>query len=195
MDCIKTGRLLAKLRKEKGLTQREVADALGISNKTISKWETGLGCPDLSLWPELSAIYGAEISQLMEGEIIPNKPDSGNMLRASFYVCPTCGNILFGKGTASVFCCGRKLEALSPSPECPVEITAELSDNDYYITCDHEMTKEHYIAFAALVKSDRVYFVRLYPEQSPSFRLPAVKGARLYLYCVKHGLTKIDRVI
>ena len=49
MDCIKTGRLLAKLRKEKGLTQREVADALGISNKTISKWETGLGCPDLSL--------------------------------------------------------------------------------------------------------------------------------------------------
>ena len=135
------------------------------------------------------------MSQLMEGEIIPNKPDSGNMLRASFYVCPTCGNILFGKGAASVFCCGRKLEALSPSSECPVEITAELSDNDYYITCDHEMTKEHYIAFAALVKSDRAYFVRLYPEQSPSFRLPAVKGARLYLYCVKHGLTKIDRVI
>ena len=95
MDCIKTGRLLAKLRKEKGLTQREVADALGISNKTISKWETGLGCPDLSLWPELSAIYGAEMSQLMEGEIIPNKPDSGNMLRAALYVCPTCGNILF----------------------------------------------------------------------------------------------------
>ena len=61
MDCVKTGRLIAKLRKEKGLTQKNVADALGISNKTISKWETGLGCPDLSLWPDLSTILGAEI--------------------------------------------------------------------------------------------------------------------------------------
>lgn len=54
MDCVKIGNLIAKLRKEKKLTQRNIADALGIQNKTVSKWECGLGCPDLSLWPEQS---------------------------------------------------------------------------------------------------------------------------------------------
>lgn len=42
MDCAKIGRLISKLRKEKGLTQKNIADALGISNKTVSKWETGV---------------------------------------------------------------------------------------------------------------------------------------------------------
>ena len=187
MDCIKTGRLIARLRKEKGLTQKNIADSLGISSKTVSKWETGLGFPDLSLWPDLSTILGAEISQLMEGEIVPNKPDNGNMLKVKFYVCPDCGNILFSTGSASVFCCGKKLEALQVSGST-INFNAELSDTEYYIALDHEMTKEHYISFAALVKSDRVYMLRLYPEQNPSFRLPAIKGARLFLYCVKHGL-------
>lgn len=194
MDCIKTGRLIAKLRKEKGLTQKNMADALGISNKTISKWETGLGCPDLSLWPDLSTILGAEISQLMEGEIVPNKPDNGNMLKVKFYVCPDCGNILFSSGSASVFCCGKKLEALKPSDKT-VKFEAELSDTEYYITLEHEMTKEHYISFAALVKSDRVYLLRLYPEQNPSFRLPAIRGARLVLYCVKDGLMQFNKIM
>lgn len=194
MDCIKTGRLIAKLRKEKGLTQKNMADALGISNKTISKWETGLGCPDLSLWPDLSTMLGAEISQLMEGEIVPNKPDNGNMLKVKFYVCPDCGNILFSSGSASVFCCGKKLEALKPSDKT-VKFEAELSDTEYYITLEHEMTKEHYISFAALVKSDRVYLLRLYPEQNPSFRLPAIRGARLVLYCVKDGLMQFNKIM
>lgn len=194
MDCIKTGRLIAKLRKEKGLTQKNMADALGISNKTISKWETGLGCPDLSLWPDLSTILGAEISQLMEGEIVPNKPDNGNMLKVKFYVCPDCGNILFSSGSASVFCCGKKLEALKSSDKT-VKFEAELSDTEYYITLEHEMTKEHYISFAALVKSDRVYLLRLYPEQNPSFRLPAIRGARLVLYCVKDGLMQFNKIM
>lgn len=194
MDCIKTGRLIARLRKEKGLTQKNIADSLGISSKTVSKWETGLGFPDLSLWPDLSTILGAEISQLMEGEIVPNKPDNGNMLKVKFYVCPDCGNILFSTGSASVFCCGKKLEALQVSGST-INFNAELSDTEYYITLDHEMTKEHYISFAALVKSDRVYMLRLYPEQNPSFRLPAIKGARLFLYCVKHGLMQFNQIM
>ncbi len=194
MDCIKTGRLIARLRKEKGLTQKNIADSLGISSKTVSKWETGLVFPDLSLWPDLSTILGAEISQLMEGEIVPNKPDNGNMLKVKFYVCPDCGNILFSTGSASVFCCGKKLEALQVSGST-INFNAELSDTEYYITLDHEMTKEHYISFAALVKSDRVYMLRLYPEQNPSFRLPAIKGARLFLYCVKHGLVQFNKIM
>lgn len=188
MDCAKIGRLISKLRKEKGLTQKNIADALGISNKTVSKWETGLGCPDLSLWPDLSVILGAEITQLMEGEITPNKPDSGNISNIRFYVCPSCGNILVSTGSASIFCCGRKLEHLEISAEEAPEIKREEIDMDYYITVNHEMTKEHYISFAAYVKSDRIYLNRLYPEQSPSFRIPLTRGGKLYVYCVNHGL-------
>ena len=84
MDCVKIGKLIAKLRKEKNLTQRNVADALGIQNKTVSKWECGLGCPDLSLWPELSAILGVDMKQMMEGEITSNNPDSGNIDKVRF---------------------------------------------------------------------------------------------------------------
>lgn len=94
MDCVKIGKLIAKLRQKK-LTQKDIADSLGIQNKTVSKWECGSGCPDLSLSPELSAILGADITQMMEGEIISNSPYNGNIEKMRFYVCPVCGNILF----------------------------------------------------------------------------------------------------
>ncbi|MFC4598802.1 helix-turn-helix domain-containing protein [Cohnella hongkongensis] len=190
MDCVKIGRLIAKLRKEKKLTQKNIADALGIQNKTVSKWECGLGCPDLSLWPELSAILGVDMKQMMEGEITSNHPDSGNIDKVRFYVCSSCGNILVSTGSASIFCCGRKLECLLPldSPAA-TKITVEKMDTDYFITFDHPMTKEHYISFVALVKSDRVLLNRLYPEQSPTCRFPVITGGKLYVYCTKHGLS------
>ncbi|ABR48065.1 transcriptional regulator, XRE family [Alkaliphilus metalliredigens QYMF] len=189
MDCVKIGKLIAKLRKEKKLTQKNIADALGIQNKTVSKWECGLGCPDLSLWPELSAIFDIDIKQMMEGEITPNKPDGGNIDKIRFYVCPSCGNILFSTGSASIFCCGRKLERILPTDtnNAP-KITVEEIETDYFVTFDHPMTKEHYISFVAYVKSDKVFFYRLYPEQSPTCRFPIITGGKLYVYCIKHGL-------
>lgn len=192
MDCVKIGRLIAKLRKEHNLTQKNIADALGIQPKTVSKWECGLGCPDISLWPELSTILGVDMKQMMEGEITPNKPDPGNIEKIRFYVCPSCGNILFSTGSASIFCCGRKLEQIVPSDTpAPTKVTFEEMDTDLYVTVDHPMTKEHYLSFAAYVKSDRIYFNRLYPEQSPSFRFPMLTGGKLYIYCIKHGLMVI----
>lgn len=190
MDCTKTGKLIAALRKEKGMTQKNLADALGVLNKTVSKWECGSGCPDLSYWPELSAILCVDMVQMMEGEITSNKPDSGNIDKIRFYVCPDCGNILAGTGSASVFCCGRKLEYLTLAEKTEeLEISVEESDIDYYITFRHAMEKEHYIAFAAYVKSDRILLIRLYPEQSSAFRIPICSGGKLYLYCIRHGLT------
>jgi len=194
MDCVKIGKLIAKLRKEKKLTQKNVADALGIQSKTVSKWECGLGCPDLSLWPELSAILGVDMKQMMEGEITPNKPDVGNIDKVRFYVCSTCGNILFSTGSASIFCCGRKLERILPmeSPDT-INITVEEIDTDYFITFDHPMSKEHYIYFVAYVKTDKVFLNRLYPEQSPTCRIPLTMGGKLYVYCIKHGLSVYNR--
>lgn len=189
MDCIKIGKLIAKLRKEKNLTQRNIADALGIQNKTVSKWECGLGCPDLSLWAELSDILGVDMAQMMEGEITSNEPDSGNIDKVRFYVCSSCGNILVSTGSASIFCCGRKLERILPANAFAApKITVEEIDTDYFITIDHQMNKEDYLSFAAYVKSDKIYLNRLYPEQSPTFRFPITTGGKLYVYSIKHGL-------
>ena len=69
MDNTKTGRLIYKLRKEKNMTQRELADMLNVSDKAVSKWERGMGCPDVSLLTEISHVFGIEIKKLLEGEL------------------------------------------------------------------------------------------------------------------------------
>ncbi len=191
MDCAKTGKLIAQLRKEKGLTQKNIADALNISNKTVSKWECGLGFPDATFWPDLSVILAADMTKLLEGEMTVNAPDTGNMNRVRFYICPNCQNALFSTGSASIFCCGRKLEVenvVKDGIETP-QIQTEIVDVDYYVTIDHPMERDHYILFAAYVKGDRIYFHRLYPQQSPAVRFPHEPGGKLYLYCTKHGLS------
>ncbi len=190
MDCAKIGRLIAQLRREKGLTQKDIAQALNISNKTVSKWECGLGCPDVSLWADLSMILEADMAQMMEGEITLNRPDTGNINKSRFYVCPSCQNVLVSTGSSSIFCCGRKLEQLAlQQDENTPRITVEVIDVDYFITIEHEMTREHYILFAAYVQSDMVFLTRMYPEQGAAVRIPYMPGGKLYLYCVKHGLT------
>lgn len=190
MDCTKVGNLIAQLRREKGMTQQQLAERLNISNKTVSKWECGLGCPDLALWPQLSAMLEADLSRLLQGEMVPNRPDVGRIDRTRFYVCPVCGNLLTSTGKADVSCCGRPLEALKPSDsECAV--TVEDVDIERYVRFDHPMEKDHYILFAAYVCDDRVLLVRMYPEQSPTALFPLMRRCgRLYFYCTRHGLQK-----
>lgn len=192
MDCTKIGGLILQLRTEKGLTQRQVAEQLNISNKTVSKWERGLGCPDVSLWDGLSAVLGADLIKLLQGELGVNRPDSGRMDRIRFYVCPYCGNIMTSTGSAALSCCGRKLKPLAAAP-CTPEHQPDLQpiDIEDYVTLDHPMQKDHFISFAAYVLDDRVLLVRLYPEQDAAFYLPPLrKGGTLYLYCTRHGLQK-----
>ena len=192
MDCIKVGKLILQLRTEKGLTQKQVADQLNISNKTVSKWECGLGCPDVTLWEDLANVLGADILKLLQGELKPNRPDVGKIDRIQFYVCPSCGNILTSTGAASIACCGRQLQPLRPvATDLSHAPTMEEIEDEYYATIEHEMRRSHYLLFAACVNDDRIWLNRLYPEQSPSFRFPNMRnGATLYLYCTKHGLVK-----
>ena len=68
MDIVKTGRFIAEVRKERGLTQRELADALCISDKTVSKWETGRGLPEVSLMLPLCGVLGISVNDLLTGE-------------------------------------------------------------------------------------------------------------------------------
>ena len=192
MDCGKVGALLLRLRKEKSMTQKQVAERLNLSDKTISKWERGLGCPDVGLWPKLSDVLGVDMQPLMEGEITRNLMDTGNLKRLRFYVCPACLNVLFSTGSASIYCCGRKLVSLTPQNDVHTPpITREIFDGEYFITIDHEMTRQHTLLFTAYVKNDKLILTRMYPEQNAQARIPLEKGGTLYLYCVKHGLAAI----
>lgn len=194
MDLVKTGRLIADLRHEKGLTQNEVAQRLGVCAKTVSKWETGHGFPDVSLICGLSEIFGVDIQKLFEGEMPRIRKETGNVKRTGFYVCEKCGNVLTGAGTAQIICCGRKLAPLLPQePDEVHKLNVEKTDDEYYITFSHPMQKEHYISFVAYVRFDRVLTVRLYPEQGGELRIPQMRGGKLYYYCNKHGLFEIKQ--
>lgn len=189
MDCKKSGKLILALRKEKGKTQREVAEAIGISDKTVSKWERGFGCPDVSLLPLLSEILGVNIEQILSGELGEKEKENGNMKRMKFYVCPECGNILTSTGEGEIACCGRKLEALKPQKaDKEHQITIEMVDGENYVTLDHEMTKEHYISFIACVSYNRMMMYKLYPEQEAEARFPRIPGGKWYAYCSRDGL-------
>lgn len=189
MDCVKMGKLILDLRREKNMTQKQVADALHLSDKTISKWERGLGCPDISLLGRLSEIFDVSIEKILAGDLQPQPLDLGNMKKLKFYVCPNCGNILAGTGGAEISCCGRKLMPLLARPadadHQPI-ITKEA--DEFYITFDHEMSKEHFLVFVAFVSYDRFLLVRLYPEQNAEVRFPRIGSGRFFFCCNRHGL-------
>lgn len=192
MDLSKTGKLIAKLRREKGLTQQAVAEKLGITPKTVSKWETGHGFPDVSLIGKLSEVFGVDISGLLVGEMPPIKQEVGNVKRTKFYLCKSCGNLLTSLGDADITCCGRKLSPLSAKePDDEHTLSIELIEDEYYITFSHPMTKEHYITFISYVRFDRVMTVRLYPEQGGELRIPRMRGGKLCYGCNTHGLFEI----
>lgn len=189
MDCQKVGQLIRSMRREKGMTQLQLAEAMNISDKAISKWERGLGCPDVSLLHELSEALGVNIEKILLGDLEPNRMDGGNMKRLKFYTCPTCGNILTSTGEAEISCCGRKLSPLSAKPgDGEHRLTIEEIEDEYLVTFNHEMTKAHYLNFIAYVTFDRVLLVRLYPEQGNEVRLPGMSRGKLYFGCNQHGL-------
>ncbi len=68
MDQIRIGTFLKTLRKEKGITQEQLAERMGVSNRTVSRWETGINMPDISLLAELADYYSVSIPELVDGE-------------------------------------------------------------------------------------------------------------------------------
>ena len=171
------------------MTQTDLAEQIGVSSKTISKWETGKGLPDISLLQPLAQALGISLIELMNGEHIINRNVSANMLRSKFYVCPICGNILHTTGETLISCCGITLPALeAEEPEENHSITIEAVEDEHFITVHHPMTKDHYISFLAHVTSDKLQMVKLYPEGNAQTRLQLRGRGYLYCYCNQHGL-------
>jgi len=189
MDHVKIGRFIYKLRKENHLTQLQLAQKLGVSDKAVSKWERGLGCPDVSLLPELAEIFGVELETILSGEMGENKKSGGNMKNIHFYVCQTCGNLIASSADAGVSCCGKKLSPAIPQKAADNEtLNVEIIDNELFISTDHPMEREHFISFVALVTGDSLVLRKMYPEWDLQTRLPFLPRARLMWYCTQHGL-------
>ncbi|MBQ3087554.1 MAG: helix-turn-helix domain-containing protein [Clostridia bacterium] len=191
MDTYITGATVKKLREAKGLTQSQLAVQIGVSSKAVSKWETAKGLPDISLIEPLSEALGVSVMELMSGETVTNRNTSANILFSKFYVCPVCGNIIHTTGATVVSCCGITLPALEAEETDEAHpIRIEAVEDEHFITIDHEMSKQHYISFAAFVTSDRVQFVKLYPEGNAETRMQLRGRGYLYIYCNQHGLMK-----
>ena len=192
MDIEKIGSIIRELRIEKGMTQKELAEIMNVSDKTISKWECAAGYPDVSLLQALSSALGVDLNKLLQGDVARKNSDGGSMKRIKFYICPVCGNIITATGNADVSCCGRKLEALkAQAPDDVHEAVIDFVEDELYVTFSHEMTKEHYLSFVALINYDRVILIKMYPEQEAAVRLPKIRGARIAYGCINHGLFEI----
>lgn len=189
MDNVKIGKLICQLRKERHMTQLHLAQLMNISDKTVSKWERGLGCPELSLLPELSKIFNVDLEKLLSGELNPNELLGGNMKKMHFYVCPDCGNIITAMTNTTISCCGKKLQALEPQKADESEkLNVENIDNELYISAAHPMEHEHYITFVALLTGDSILMKKQYPEWDMQVRMPMMKHGKLLWYCSQHGL-------
>ena len=187
-----TGNTIKELREKQKLTQRQLADRLAVSDKTVSKWETGKGLPDIGIITELASALGISLAELLAGEYAVNENRSANMQRLSFYVCPLCGNIVQAVGNGSYSCCGLLLPVLEVEDADEIHtVRVETVDSEYYVSVEHEMTKEHYISFFAYVTSDGVQLRKLYPEQSAEARFARRGHGFMYAYCNRHGLYKV----
>ena len=193
MNTYVTSATIKQLREQRNLTQSELADLIGVSSKTISKWETAKGLPDVSLLQPLAQALNISLIELMNGEHITNKNISANMLRCKFHVCPVCGNIIQSTGNSVISCCGITLPPLE-AEEADLDHAVHIQqvEDEHFITIDHPMTKAHYISFVAFVTSDRVQFVKLYPEGNAQTRLQLRGFGMLYWYCNHHGLFKAN---
>jgi len=188
MDCGKIGRLIRELRMGKGLTQRALADALGISDRTVSKWERGRGAPDLALLEPLAEALGVKIEGILRGELAGEDPVGGNMKKNRYYYCSECGNLIVATGCADISCCGRRLEALErQTPDDAHMLVLEPVEDEWYVTSAHPMERRHYITFAAFVTGDRVNLIKLYPEWELQQRIPRRHGLLLW-HCSRDGL-------
>lgn len=193
MNQYVTGAVIKNLREKKHFTQAELAEKLCVSDKSISKWETGKGYPDISLLEPIAEVLGVSVAELISGNAVHNVNVSANMLRSNFYVCPICGNVLHGMGEAVIHCHGI---LLSP---CQAEesnedhmIFIERVEDEYFIQIEHDMTKQHYISFIAALSSDKMQMIKLYPEGNAEARVKINGVKKILFYCNRDGLFSVN---
>ena len=194
MDKYVTGAVIRRLREQKKMTQEELAEKLFVSGKAVSKWEMGKGYPDISLLQPLAKALDIPVIELLSGEDVRNRNLSSDMMKSRFYVCPLCGNVIRAVGDAVVSCCGITLPPLEAEEPDPAHaIRTEIAEDEYYVTVDHPMTRDHYISFLAAVSDQGVQFIKLYPEWCAEARFKIDRVREIYAFCNRHGLFRLRK--
>lgn len=189
MDQMKTGMLIRMLRQRRQMTQLQLAERIGVSDKAVSKWERGRGAPDISLLPALSEALGVDTKALLRGDLEENEMTNGNLKKMRFYVCPDCGNLLTSTDGGTLNCCGKQLEPLPVQKAAGEDrLDISLSDGEWYVTGGHAMVREHDLSFMAFLTGDTLVMKKLYPEWGLEVRLPHFAHGTLLWYCTRHGL-------
>lgn len=189
MNHYVTGAAIKALREKKRLTQQQLAEKLSVSDKAVSKWETGKGFPDISLLEPLASVLQISLPELLSGEQIINVNRSANLLKSNLYVCPVCGNIFHSTGSAMISCCGVTLPPLEgEQADAAHQIQCEKIEDEIFVSARHPMTKGHYLSFVAYCTGERFEIVKLYPESSVAVRFFSRGHGVLYWYCNHHGL-------
>lgn len=195
MNQYVTGAVIKKLREKNNMTQCQLAEKLLVSDKTISKWETGKGYPDITLLEPIAEAFSVSITELISGDEIKNTNVSANMMRSLFYVCPVCGNVIHSMGEAAIHCHGVLLKpAEAEQTDENHKIFVERVEDELFVEIEHEMTKKHYISFVAAMSSDRIQIVKLYPEGNASARFSLSGVKKVFFYCNRDGLFALDLV-
>lgn len=184
-----TGKIIKELREKRKITQKELAERINVSDKTVSKWETEKGLPDVAIIEELAKALGTSITELLTGDLRENENTSGNMKKMHFFVCPICGNIITSVGQGTFSCCGITLFE-SEAEKCDDShlICLEAVENEYYVSMSHAMNKKHYISFIVYVTANGCEMIKLYPEQDVAIRFRRRGHGMIYVYCNKHGM-------
>ena len=94
--------MIKELREKNRMTQLQLAGKLGVSDKSVSKWETSRGLPDITLLEPIAEAFSISVTELISGNTIHNANISANMPRSKFYVCPVCGNVIHSMGEATI---------------------------------------------------------------------------------------------
>ena len=188
MDNAKIGKLIYNLRKNAKLTQNQLAEKLNISDKAVSKWERGFGCPDISLLPEIANFFQVDLESLLKGELENRDILGGNMKKLKFYVCQNCKNVITSMIETNITCCG-KLKSLKVQKSTEShQLKIEKIENEFFITTEHPMKREHFISFVALLTGDTLVLKKLYPEWDLQVRLPILPYGKLFYFCTEDGL-------
>lgn len=193
MNQYVTGTMIKRLREGRNMTQSELAEKIGVSDKAISKWETGKGYPDITLIESLSNTLGVSVIELFSGEDVTNTNRSFNMQRTKIHVCPICGNIIQSTGEAVISCCGIVLPDLDAETEDEDhQLRIEQVEDEYYVSINHEMSKTHYISFIMAIQDDGCELKKLYPEGSAETRFKISRTREILYYCNRHGLFRVS---
>ena len=149
MNAFIIGSAIRQKREKMGLTQAELAEKVGVTDKAVSKWETGNGIPDIHIAKLIAEVFDVSVTEILDGDYITNKNQSGNLNKVNFYVCPVCGNIAYSVGEMYASCHGIKLSPLKRENDENMSISQ--SDGELLIKIDSEMSKENYVSFVAFV--------------------------------------------